>query len=165
MNEEVYVGMGEYATTDGSQVLTALGLGSCIGCILYDRSNSYATMGHVMLPSSEGHENRDVLKTKFADVLVPILIQELVERGCRENDIVAKIAGGACLFKRAGEDSNINVGEKNTAAVKTILREKNIPIIAEDTGGTNGRTVRFFLENQKVTIKTKEGITEIWTTT
>ena len=45
MTDEKYVGMGEYCVANSPTILTALGLGSCIGCVIYDESESKAVMG------------------------------------------------------------------------------------------------------------------------
>ena len=54
----------------------------------------------------------------------------------------AKIAGGAQMFQFGSSDT-IRIGPRNVEAVKKELKRLSIPIIAEDTGGSSGRTIEF----------------------
>ena len=54
--------------------------------------------------------------------------------------------------------NTMNIGERNTTAVKKKLKEKHIKIVGEDLGGSNGRTVRFDLVSGKVLVKTVRGV-------
>ncbi|OYT53184.1 MAG: hypothetical protein B6U76_08865 [Desulfurococcales archaeon ex4484_217_2] len=40
----------------------------------------------------------------------------------------------------------MNIGDRNVKAAREVLREKGIPIVAEDVGGTVSRSVFFDLE-------------------
>ena len=76
------------------------------------------------------------------------------QEGANMSNIVAKIAGGAQMFAfSAKKNDMLNVGERNVMAVKEKLKEKNIPIIAEDTGLNYGRTVIISAETGMYTIK------------
>ena len=48
----------------------------------------------------------------------------------------------------------MRVGERNAEAVKVVLAEHSIRLIAEDTGGNYGRTVQIDLESGIYRIKT-----------
>lgn len=53
---------------------------------------------------------------------------------------------------------NLNIGERNTEAIRLQLKRLNIPLIAEDVGGTVGRTIVCYpAENGRITIKTASG--------
>ena len=54
----------------------------------------------------------------------------------------AKIAGGSQMFQFGSSDT-IRIGPRNVEAVKKELKRLSIPIIAEDTGGSSGRTIEF----------------------
>ena len=53
--------------------------------------------------------------------------------------IRAKLAGGANMFPDISRSDHI--GKRNVDAAKKALTELRIPLIAEDTGGTYGRTI------------------------
>jgi chemotaxis protein CheD len=58
------------------------------------------------------------------------------------------------MFKFANATDIMRVGERNAEAVKTILKDLNIKLIANDTGGNYGRTVELKLETGVYRIKT-----------
>ena len=64
------------------------------------------------------------------------------------------MAGGAQMFAFAKATDIMRVGARNAEAVKKLLKELNIPILAEDTGANYGRTVQINLENGVYTVKT-----------
>lgn len=74
----------------------------------------------------------------------------------------AKIAGGAQMFQVASKSEIMRIGPRNVEAVKREIQKYRIPIVAEDTGGSNGRTIEFNPENGVLTIRTVNlGIKEI----
>ncbi len=87
-------------------------------------------MVHIMLPESGGRVDRP---GKYADTAVPLLVGELVALGCKNRSIIAKMAGGACMFEYFG--TNLNIGERNAEKVRTLLEEYHIQLGAEDVGG------------------------------
>jgi chemotaxis protein CheD len=145
------IGIGEYRV--GSFPMMTIGLGSCIGLTLYDPNLRLGAMVHIMLPESAGRTDRP---GKYVDTAVPLLVKELVALGCRNRSIVAKIAGGACMFEYFG--TNLNIGERNAGKVRILLKEHNIQLTAEDVGGKVGRSVTFLPGNDgKVTIRRADG--------
>ncbi|MBP1927908.1 chemotaxis protein CheD [Methanolinea mesophila] len=135
--QTVIIGIGEFLV--GKLPMSSIGLGSCIGLVLHSRTGGIGGMAHVMLPDSQGREDRP---GKFADTAVEILVSELSAAGCRPSQMVAKIAGGASMFK--GFSGNLNIGERNTEAVLVALKGKNIEVAGKDVGGTMGRTVTYY---------------------
>ena len=85
---------------------------------------------------------------KYANTAVPALINRMSTLGAKTERLVAKIAGGATMFR----DSVIDIGKKNVKATKKLLRKYNIRIVGEDVGGYSNRYVKFFLEDGKVVI-------------
>lgn len=143
----VIIGIGEFSV--GSMPMSSIGLGSCIGLILHDRDKGVGGLAHIMLPVSPGNTERP---GKFADTAVEILLRELTLKGCKKSSIVAKCAGGASMFKTFS--GTLNIGERNIAAVRENLSKNKIPVIAEDVGGTVGRTISYFpAEKGRLTIR------------
>ena len=56
---------------------------------------------------------------------------------------MAKMAGGAKMFAVKGTGDLLNIGERNAEAIKEILKNRGIPLIASDCGGNYGRTIEF----------------------
>ena len=146
------IGIGEYRV--GTFPMMTIGLGSCIGLTLYDETVKVGAMVHIMLPDSGGRTDRP---GKYADTAVPLLLQELAKLGCKNNrSLVAKIAGGACMFEYFG--ANLNIGGRNADKVKTLLKENNIKLASEDIGGKVGRSVTFHpLNHGKFLIRRADG--------
>ena len=151
-NEQMaMIGIGEYRV--GSFPMMTIGLGSCIGLTMYDPNLKMGAMVHIMLPESSGRMDRP---GKYVDTAVPLLVNELVALGCKNRSIIAKIAGGACMFEYFG--TNLNIGERNAGKVRILLKEHNVKLAAEDVGGKVGRSVTFLPSNDgKVSIRRADG--------
>ena len=129
-----------------------IGLGSCIGIAIYDKSLKVAGLAHIMLPDSTQFKN-NTNPMKFADLAIPMLIEKMEKQGCRQRNLIAKIAGGASMFNFSDKSIISDIGKRNSEAVKKTLKDKSIPIIAEDTGGNKGRTMILQANDGKVILK------------
>jgi chemotaxis protein CheD len=136
-SQMVIIGIGEYRI--GKTPMSSIGLGSCIGLVVHSRNGGIGGMAHDMLPDSQGRGDRP---GKFADTAVEILVTDLINAGCRSSQLVAKLAGGASMFK--GFSGNLNIGERNAEAVIAALKGRNVEIIGKEVGGTIGRTVTYY---------------------
>jgi chemotaxis protein CheD len=105
-----------------------------------------------MLPDSTKLKNNTNI-AKFGDTGIRELLKLVLANGANQRRLVAKIAGGACMFEVSGLSAVGNVGARNTEVAKQMLKELNIPLIAEDTGLNFGRTVELNCENGEYTIK------------
>lgn len=129
-------------------VLCALGLGSCVGVVVFDPVSHVCGMLHVLLPVSSGGEQ----SAKYADSGLRQLRDEVVRAGAMENRLRAKLAGGAEVLMPAG-GSVIPVGQQNGAECLKMLAELKIPVDGKDLGGTSGRSVYFEAETCVMRIK------------
>ena len=153
MNNLVRVGMADYKICRPPQYLSTLGLGSCMGIVLYDPVSKWCGMAHVMLPDSKkiNHSNN---RMKFADTCLEDMLEELLKKGANRAKLVAKIAGGARMFAYTSFNEHLNIGENNIEATRKFLSEHKIPIAAEDVGEFHGRTIEFYPEDGSFHIKT-----------
>ena len=152
--EIIKVGMADLNVIKSTGILTTLGLGSCVGIALYDKYNKIAGLAHIMLPSSEEIKNNEN-KAKFADTGIDLLIEKMVAEGVVKRNLTAKITGGSQMFSFNNNNNNIlKVGERNVLATKRKLKELNIRIISEDTGGNYGRTIELNAEDGSLLVKT-----------
>ncbi len=149
---EVKVGMADLNVCASPDSIITLGLGSCVGLVLYDPSTKICGMVHVMLPDSTtiGVGNNPA---KFADTGVEELLKKVVAKGAKKEKLVAKMAGGAQMFSVNKDSPMLRVGERNVAAVKAELKKLGIRLIAEDTGENYGRTVIFYPETGEYLIR------------
>jgi chemotaxis protein CheD len=152
---DTMVRMGELAAskTEGDR-LVSLGLGSCIGLALLDRRVGVGGLAHIVLPASAGHPELNQLK--FADHAVPELIARVVALGARRGMIEAVLVGGASMFGGTGPAHE--VGQRNEAAVRAALAAVRIKVVAADTGGSRGRTVRLDPRAGLVTVRAAGGV-------
>ncbi len=135
--------------------ISTIGLGSCCGVVLLDRRTKIAGMVHVLLPKSTGVGDASN-KAKFADTGIVLLSQKMAEvMKPLKPVLVAKLAGGASMFGNANTKNDLlNVGARNVQACKETLQALHIPLIAEDTLGTYGRTIVFDPATEQLLIKT-----------
>jgi len=152
MSVTIKVGMADLNVCTAPDVLTTLGLGSCVGIILYDSFSKTAGLVHIMLPDSTKIKNNDNA-AKFADTGIDALILRLTAIGANRNRLIAKIAGGAQMFAFNANSDMLRIGERNTEASKLKLQSLGIRIVAEDTGLDYGRTLEFYPETGQLYIK------------
>lgn len=153
MPEMIKVGMADLKVCRYPDKLTTLGLGSCVGVALYDSTTKISGLVHIMLPDSTQIRNNSNV-AKFADTGISELIRQMVAIGASKARLTAKIAGGAQMFAvQSGNSDFMRVGDRNVEAVKRVLAQEKIRIIAEDTGANYGRTVELDSANGDYLIK------------
>ena len=133
-------------------VITTLGLGSCIGLVFYDPVSKVGGMVHYMLPDSTKVRNNSNI-AKFGDTGIQELYKRVIAAGANKSRMVAKIAGGAKMFEVSGLSEVGNIGARNTEAAKLKLKELGIRLVAEDTGLNYGRTVELHCDTGEFYIK------------
>lgn len=152
MGEVIKVGMADLNICKSPDVITTLGLGSCIGIALYDPATKVGGLAHIMLPDSTKIKNNANI-AKFADSGIEELVSRMVSAGASKVRLVAKIAGGAKMFEVSGLSDVGNIGARNAEASKAKLKELGIRLLAEDTGLNYGRTVELHCETGEFYIK------------
>lgn len=152
MGEMIRVGMADLNICLPPNSITTLGLGSCVGIVLYDPVKKISGMAHIMLPDSTKVRNNSNI-AKFADTGLDELLKQVIAAGAQKSALVAKIAGGAQMFAFSSQSDTLRVGDRNVEAVKAKLKSLGIRIIAEDTGDSYGRTIEFYPESGDLLIK------------
>ena len=158
--KEIRVGIADLNLAWPPDKIITVGLGSCVGIALYDQYKKIGGLAHIMLPDSKQFVNISNAK-KFADLAIPILIGEMLKNGSSIRNIKAKIAGGASMFNFSDKSMNMDIGKRNSEAVKKTLKELKVPILSEDVGGNKGRTMildtsDFIVQIRTVGLGTKE---------
>ncbi len=151
---EITVGMGEIRIAESPQYMMAVGIGSCVVVTLYDRAFRRGGLAHIVLPYREETHDKSH-PVRFTDVSINMMIDEMMKRGSRTQDMKAKIFGGANMFPEIiASDSIMDVGRKNIMAAREELKGHNIEILAEEVGDQFGRTVLFDTKDGSVIVKT-----------
>ncbi|HEX9611354.1 MAG TPA: chemotaxis protein CheD [Gemmatimonadales bacterium] len=150
--EEHLVKVADWTVQQGQRVIVTLGLGSCVAIMLHDAGAGLGGMAHVLLPSRS--LARDVTNpAKFPETAVPLLVERLVALGGSRPRLVAKLAGGAGMFATLLSPGTIQMGERNVVAARDALRRHAIPLVGESVGGDRGRSVRFYVQDGRVEIR------------
>lgn len=153
MTEQLHVGIAQFKIASAPDTLAALGLGSCVGTIIYDQQRQIGGLSHIMLPDSELFTSgQQTNVAKFANLALPAMVAALRQAGAVGN-LQAKIVGGAQMFKASTNSNQLNIGERNILAVEAALAKLKIPIIARHVGGSSGRTMIVDLQTFDTTIR------------
>ena len=140
------VRMGEMVVSKNPKdELVALGLGSCIGLAIVDRTAGVAGLAHIVLPESNDRAGQ---AGKFADTAVPELIARMRKAGAVERRFETALVGGAQMFDMS---AGLDIGARNEAAVRAALSTAGIPVNAAQTGGNAGRTLTIAVGEMLVT--------------
>lgn len=150
---QIPVEIGKIKVAAPPDILTAVGIGSCIALTLYDSKTQIGGMAHIMLPCIQDAHNSSN-PNRFADAATKALIHEMEKKGVLQQDMKAKIFGGANMFPNLfSDESELAVGQRNILAVKKELKLNQIKIIAREVGGNIGRTVLFDTRDGSVLVE------------
>ena len=153
MPELIKVGMADLKAGKSPDSIISYGLGSCVGSALYDAQTKIGGLAHIMLPDSTQARATDN-QAKFADTALPVLLDQLIGMGAAKSRITAKIAGGSQMFSFVQATDIMRIGDRNSEAVRAVLKNLSIKLLAEDVGGNYGRTVELMLDTGVFVIKT-----------
>ncbi len=149
--KHIKVLIGQISLTRAPNILQSV-LGSCIGLAIYDKETKLGGFAHILLPDSRGKKT-GTLPGKFANIAVPCLYEALLKHGAIPNNLKAKMAGGAKMFKTGDTNSNQDIGTQNSCAVRKALLDLHIPLLSSECGGYVGRKVEFNLETFRITVE------------
>jgi chemotaxis protein CheD len=150
----IVVRVAELEAASAEAEMVSLGLGSCVAIILHDPVARVGGMAHVLLPSrslaTRGADN----PAKFPETAVPALVERLKALGAEPRRLTARLVGGASMFGNLSPSGAVQMGERNVVASRQALAAAGIPVTAEATGGGVGRSVRLFVGDGRVTVRT-----------
>jgi chemotaxis protein CheD len=134
-----------HCSADPSLITTVLG--SCVGVCLWDSRRQAGGMNHYVLPLSRDGDRT----TRYGDVAIDRLVEAMAELGCRPQDLVAKLFGGANVL--SSSTAHDTVGEQNVAFALQRLRHHRISVKARRTGGEIGLLVKFHTQSGLAMVK------------
>lgn len=161
MSETIKVGMADLKVCRFPDMLTTLGLGSCVGVSFRDPVAKVGGMIHVMLPDSTAIRGTGNNPAKFADTGMKEIIWQMEQMGANVRRMEAKMAGGATMFQYQTKSELTKIGERNAEACREILKSMGIPLLAEDVGKNYGRTIVYETETGKLLVRAV-GKQEFW---
>jgi chemotaxis protein CheD len=121
-----------YASAEPCQIKTILG--SCVAICLWDKRRGAGGMNHLR----EGQPT----SLRYANEATRLLLEQLHALGCRPPNLRAKVFGGAALFQQRDRYS-ASLGSQNVEAALALMKSGGIPVVAQETGGAQGRKVLF----------------------
>lgn len=133
------IGIAEGAVCRAPVHLRTTGLGSCVGVTLYDPVLTLAGLVHIMLPQAP--QGEVAVRTKYADTGITWLHREMLRAGASSARLIAKIAGGAQMFKMLGQGDLMRIGPRNVEATLQVLSELGVRVAGQEVGGSVGRTI------------------------
>ena len=154
----VSVGIGQLRVARSPSRLLCLGLGSCVAIAIWDSSTKIGGLAHVMLPDESFAPKRiDSPPAKFGNTAPKALMDEMRKSGANIYVSIAKIAGGANMFRSVSPTMK-DIGLENSEAVKKALRQNHIRLVSEDVGGSLGRTVELDMDTGRLSVKNVRGV-------
>lgn len=143
--------IGDLLVSQNRQVtFTCLGLGSCIGLFLQDRTLGLSGGAHILLPSYS-ISPESIGKYYTVDSSLEQLLVQFKSRGSTALNLRAKITGGANLFS-----TTLQTGMKNANDTIAQLVKNCIFIAATDVGGQLSRTAYFDCYTGIMTVRNPE---------
>jgi len=154
MSNVINIGMSQIeVSSKPGTVLTAPSLGSCIGLAIYDPDSKVGGMAHIVLPDSAKILKPTEHQGKYADTAVPEMLKKMFSMGANKNKLVIKMAGGAQMFNLQKGANVLNIGLRNTIAVKAALSKEGLTLLKSDTGGNKGRTFKLDVQTGSFSVK------------
>jgi chemotaxis protein CheD len=148
----VNVGIGEMKVTRPPGTMTALGIGSCVVVVVRDKLCGAAGMAHIMLPWVPKRVREGANLFKYADYALDRMVERILESGGSRRHLVSKLVGGAHMFDLNRSTFPLNIGMRNLDAVRRKLQQLDIPLLAEEAGGSQGRSLELRLEDGSVRV-------------
>jgi chemotaxis protein CheD len=146
MAETVTIKMAEFKVAHNPTILSTIGVGSCVAVAIFDPVSKIGGLAHAMLPDSN-IAAADVNPLRFVDRAIDAVVSAMLSLGCKKERMVAKIFGGASMFRNL-----MNIGAQNVVAAREKLKKESISITAEDTGGCHGRSLWFDTNDGSVVV-------------
>ncbi|GLR64336.1 chemoreceptor glutamine deamidase CheD [Marinospirillum insulare] len=140
---------GEFYVTQQELLLVTV-LGSCVAACIRDESLGLGGISHFMLPRE--HFDRDLVgcSIRYGSHALEVLINELLKRGAKRENLEAKVFGGGNVL--AADGSQI-IGERNAEFLLSYLEAEKIPVVSQSLLGAYPQKVYFFPTSGRVLVK------------
>jgi len=133
---------GEFYVSRNDEILSTV-LGSCVAACIRDERAKIGGMNHFMLPVHIAHDDWEdtavSATSRYGNVAMEQLINEILKYGGRRENLEVKIFGGGSMMSKIA-----NIGQQNIDFVKTYILAEGLHLIAEDVGDVYPRKILFF---------------------
>lgn len=143
---------GDYYVGAGGELLGTV-LGSCVSACIRDVRLRVGGMNHFMLPTNQSEDGAAWtgsawVATRFGNVAMERLINELLKRGGRRPDLEVKLVGGGKVL-----DALTDVGARNIRFAREYVRMEGFRLLGEDLGDVYPRKVLYDPASGAVRVK------------
>jgi chemotaxis protein CheD len=133
---------GDYYVTLGDEMVFTV-LGSCVSACVRDRMLGIGGMNHFMLPedgadSTRPWGNSASAATRYGNVAMEMLINDILKNGGRREHLEFKLVGGGRVL-----DAMTDIGARNIEFVRSYMKQEGFKVLGEDLGGEHPRKVMF----------------------
>ena len=140
-----------YVTTSGEMLCTVLG--SCVSACVRDRVLGIGGMNHFMLPldlsrGERGWAGVNSAATRFGNVAMERLINDMLSAGARRANLEFKLVGGGKVLA-----AMTDVGLANIQFVRGYMQAEGFEVSGEDLGDVYPRKVHFFPASGRVRVQ------------
>ena len=165
-NTPINVGLGEIAvSSDPEDILVAYGLGSCVAVGLWDPKQGIAGLLHAVLPERANGADRNPadrnpankFSGKYVDSGIEGLLLAMQKAGAEQRRLVTCIAGGANMLVNASLGQSFEIGGRNVQSAYQTMQRLGLRLRAKQVGGNCGRTVRLYVADGRMTVRTVGG--------
>lgn len=136
----------QYVVTDQPLALVTL-LGSCVAACLYEPALALGGMNHFMLP---GDTSGETICARYGVHAMELLINDLLKRGARRPQLLAKVFGGGNVLSGFHSDP---IGTRNARFVLEYLVAEGITVMAQDLGDNQARKVCFYPQTGRTLVR------------
>ena len=137
MQEKYFLYPSNIVISNRSEWIVTI-LGSCVAVCLFDPTKAIGSMNHYMLPYWNGKEKAT---PKYGNIAIKKIIDNMYTAGCQQQNLKAKLFGGANINLAA--DNPFSINKQNISLARLILAEYEIPIVSQNVGGFRGRKIQF----------------------
>jgi len=142
----IIINPGEFYVSNTQEVISTL-LGSCVAACLFDPVNKVIGMNHFLLAYKTHAYNMPAIESeegRYGINAMELLINEMMAKGARRENLQAKCFGGADVLQIRGEPGGRkSVGGVNIDFIREFLQNEKIPMVSSALGGDFGRNVHF----------------------
>lgn len=146
---DIFLEPGELFVGDAMYRVRTL-LGSCVSITLWHPPTGFGAMSHFLLPTRGQQAAVSDLDGRYGDEALQVIVQSLDHAGVPAAQCQAKIFGGGNMFPGQMQPGNIQIGQRNGEAARTLLRAAGIAVVSESLFGVGHRQIIFDLRNGDV---------------
>lgn len=126
-----------------SQVCTTI-LGSCISVIFWHQRTRFFAICHYLAVGGGEQPNEAVERFgRYGKSVLPHMLTLVQQAGIAKSELQVMVVGGASSPNTTGLARQFQIAKRNIEFAHYFLKQHNLPIQFEDTGGEIGRRVSF----------------------